>query len=88
MGWGAGDGSVYRHRIVSTARSTRHVARHLRAARGKIDGANNLPAKEMFQEMMGCNCCGAELSTKTKELSDKLCKKGKIYTSSARRRRL
>lgn len=40
----------------------------------KIDGANNQPAEEMPQEMMGCNCGGAELSTKTKELSDKLCK--------------
>lgn len=41
MGWGAGDGSVYGHRIANTARSARHVARHLWAARGKIDGANN-----------------------------------------------
>lgn len=85
-GGGGVGGVVYGHRIVSVARSARHVAQGStwrgwgvgREGRGgekkKIDGANNQPAEEMPQEMMGCNCGGAELSTKTKELSDKLCK--------------
>ena len=55
---------------------------------GEIDGANNRPTEETLQEMMGCNRRVAELSNKTKELSDELCKTGKIYPSAARRRGL
>ncbi len=80
MGWGAGGGGggVYGHRIVSVARSARHVAVGAASCPGEIDGANNQPAEETLQEMMGCNRRGAELSTKQRSCQTNYAKRGRV----------